>query len=69
MFPVSIPLIFAVAMSGVIVNQPDGNLAFWMSIILRLLNISKLQLLKLKLISKINDKNLIVFMCMLLLGS
>ncbi|MDP2722360.1 MAG: ABC transporter permease [Bacteroidales bacterium] len=33
MLPVSIPLIFAVAMSGVIVNQPDSSLAFWMSII------------------------------------
>ncbi len=33
MFPVSIPLIFAVAMSGVIVNQPDSPLAFWMSMI------------------------------------
>jgi ABC-2 type transport system permease protein len=33
MMPVSIPLIFAVAMSGVIVNQPDSSLAFWMSMI------------------------------------
>ena len=33
MFPVSIPLIFAIALSGVIVNQPDSNLAIWMSMI------------------------------------
>ncbi|MCF8347199.1 MAG: ABC transporter permease [Bacteroidales bacterium] len=33
MFPVSIPLIFAVAMSGVIVNQPDSTLAIWMSMV------------------------------------
>lgn len=33
MFPVSIPLIFAIALSGVIVNQPDSSLAFWMSMV------------------------------------
>jgi len=33
MFPVSIPLIFAIAMSGVVVNQPDSSLSFWMSMI------------------------------------
>jgi len=31
MFPVSLPLIFSVAMSGVIINQPDSSLAFWLS--------------------------------------
>jgi ABC-2 type transport system permease protein len=33
MLPVSIPLIFAVVMSGVIVNQPDSSLAIWLSMI------------------------------------
>ncbi len=33
MLPVSIPLIFSVMMSGVIVNQPDSNLSFWLSMI------------------------------------
>ena len=33
MMPVSIPLIFAIALSGVIINQPDGTLAIWMSMI------------------------------------
>jgi len=33
MLPVSIPLIFAVMMSGVIVNQPDSNLSIWLSMI------------------------------------
>lgn len=33
MFPVSIPLIFAIALTGVIINQPDGTLALWMSMI------------------------------------
>ncbi len=33
MLPVSIPLIFSVAMSGVVVNQPDSALSFWLSII------------------------------------
>lgn len=33
MLPVSIPLIFSIALSGVIVNQPDSTLAFWMSMI------------------------------------
>jgi len=33
MMPVSIPLIFAIALSGVIINQPDSSLAFWMSMI------------------------------------
>ncbi len=33
MMPVSIPLIFAIALSGVIINQPDGTLAVWMSMI------------------------------------
>ncbi len=33
MLPVSIPLIFSIALSGVIVNQPDSTLAMWMSMI------------------------------------
>ncbi len=33
MMPVSLPLIFSIALSGVIVNQPDGALAVWMSMI------------------------------------
>jgi ABC-2 type transport system permease protein len=33
MLPISIPLIFSVAMTSVIANQPDGALAFWMSMI------------------------------------
>jgi len=33
MMPVSIPLIFSIALSGVIINQPDGTLAIWMSMI------------------------------------
>ncbi len=33
MLPISMPLIFSVAMIGVIANQPDGALAFWMSMI------------------------------------
>lgn len=33
MLPVSIPLIFSIALSGVIINQPDGPLAIWMSMI------------------------------------
>ena len=33
MMPVSIPLIFAIALSGVIINQPDSSLAMWMSMI------------------------------------
>jgi ABC-2 type transport system permease protein len=33
MLPVSIPLVFAVMMSGVIVNQPDSSLAIWLSMI------------------------------------
>lgn len=33
MLPVSIPLIFSIALSGVIINQPDSPLAFWMSMI------------------------------------
>ncbi len=33
MLPVSIPLIFSVAMSGVIINQPDSSLSFWLSMI------------------------------------
>lgn len=33
MLPVSIPLIFSVAMSGVIVNQPDSSMSFWLSMI------------------------------------
>jgi ABC-2 type transport system permease protein len=33
MLPVSIPLIFSVMMSGVIVNQPDSTLSIWMSMI------------------------------------
>ena len=33
MMPVSIPLIFSIAMSGVIINQPDGALSVWLSMI------------------------------------
>lgn len=33
MLPVSIPLVFSVMMSGVIVNQPESNLSFWLSMI------------------------------------
>jgi len=33
MLPVSMPLIFSVAMSGVIVNQPDSALSVWLSMI------------------------------------
>ena len=33
MMPVSIPLIFSVAMSGVIINQPDSTLSIWLSMI------------------------------------
>jgi ABC-2 type transport system permease protein len=33
MLPVSIPLVFSIALSGVIVNQPDSTLAIWMSMI------------------------------------
>ncbi|MCF6170517.1 MAG: ABC transporter permease [Bacteroidales bacterium] len=33
MMPVSIPLIFSVAMSGVIINQPDSALSVWLSMI------------------------------------
>lgn len=33
MLPVSIPLVFSVIMSGVIVNQPDSSLALWLSMI------------------------------------
>ncbi len=33
MLPISIPLIFSVAMTGVIANQPDGALALWMSMV------------------------------------
>jgi len=33
MLPVSIPLVFSIALSGAIVNQPDGPLAIWMSMI------------------------------------
>ena len=33
MLPVSMPLVFAIALSGVIINQPDSNLAIWMSMI------------------------------------
>jgi len=33
MMPVSIPLIFAIALSGVVVNQPDSSLAIWLSMI------------------------------------
>ena len=33
MLPVSIPLIFSVAMSGVIINQPDSALSIWLSMI------------------------------------
>lgn len=33
MLPVSIPLIFSVAMTGIIATQPDGALAFWLSMI------------------------------------
>jgi ABC-2 type transport system permease protein len=33
MLPVSIPLIFSIAMTGIIINAPDGALAFWLSMI------------------------------------
>ena len=33
MLPVSIPLIFAVALTGVVANQPNGPLAIWLSMI------------------------------------
>lgn len=33
MLPVSIPLIFSVAMTGIVATQPDGALAFWLSMI------------------------------------
>lgn len=33
MLPVSIPLIFSVMMSGVVVNQPDSALSIWLSMI------------------------------------
>ncbi len=33
MLPVSIPLIFSIALSGVIINQPDSSMAIWMSMI------------------------------------
>ncbi len=33
MLPVSIPLVFAIALSGVILNQPNSSLAVWMSMI------------------------------------
>ncbi len=33
MLPVSIPLVFAIALSGVILNQPNSSLAIWMSMI------------------------------------
>ena len=33
MMPVSIPLIFSVVMSGVVVNQPDSALSIWLSMI------------------------------------
>ena len=33
MFPVSIPLVFAIALTGVIIEQPDSSLAIWMSMI------------------------------------
>ena len=33
MLPISMPLIFSVAMTGVIATQPDGSLAFWLSMI------------------------------------
>ena len=33
MLPVSIPLVFSVMMSGIVVNQPDSSLAIWLSMI------------------------------------
>jgi ABC-2 type transport system permease protein len=33
MLPISIPLIFSVAMTSVVANQPDGALALWLSMI------------------------------------
>lgn len=33
MIPVSAPLILSIALSGVIINQPDGSLAMWLSMI------------------------------------
>ena len=32
MFPVSLPLIFSVMMTGVIINQPDSSLSIWLSL-------------------------------------
>jgi ABC-2 type transport system permease protein len=32
MFPVSLPLIFSVMMTGVIINQPDSSLSVWLSL-------------------------------------
>ncbi len=33
MFPVTIPLIFAIAMLSVVLNDPNGSLAFWLSMV------------------------------------
>ncbi len=33
MLPISLPLIFSIVMVGVVASQPDGPLAFWLSII------------------------------------
>ncbi len=33
MLPVTIPLIFAIIMLGAVLNDPDGSLAFWLSVI------------------------------------
>jgi ABC-2 type transport system permease protein len=33
MFPITVPLIFSIAVLGAVLNDPNGSLAFWMSII------------------------------------
>lgn len=33
MFPITVPLIFSIAVLGAVLNDPNGTLAFWMSII------------------------------------
>lgn len=33
MFPITIPLLFAIVMSQFVMNNPDGQLAFWLSVI------------------------------------
>jgi ABC-2 type transport system permease protein len=33
MFPITVPLIFSIAVLGAVLNDPNGTLAFWMSMI------------------------------------